>query len=234
MNSTTGTISLMTPLEAGSVKYTSYLALMTTALNATLPEGLQDYMEFRRAPTDSQVIIHEISLEATSNDDETLLSVMKESLLVEQQVNVSTARFLQKDPKVRQAKHYASVVVSVPTNEVDKITSSVLVHGHYKASALIWHSNPMKQGKKYYLYGHPEEGCKATHHTCPISAGEYRLKEHKCASPTCPRKDDRKIIADCCPVTLSKCAACSGNHPAYFVECPVKIKAKQDAKEHYN
>ena len=207
---------------------------MTTALNAVLPEGSQDYMEFRRAPTDSQVVIHGLSLEATSNEEETMLSFMKESLFVGQQVNITSAKFLQKDPEIRLPKKFTLVVVSVPTDEVHKITPSVLIHGRYKASALMWHSNLTKQCKKYYQYRHPEEGCKATHHTCPICAGEHRVKEHKCTSPTCPRKGARKIIADCCPVTPSKCTACGGHHPSYSVECPVKIKAKQDAKEHYD
>jgi len=232
INATIGTVSLTNPPGSESVEYTSYLAPMTAALNAELPEGSQDYMEFRRAPTDSQVVIHRLSLEATSNDKETMLSVMKESLFVGQQVNITSARFLQKDPEIRLPKKFTSVVVSVPTDEVEKITPSVLIHGRYTASALMWHSNPTKQYKKCYQYGHPEEVCKATHHTCPICAGEHRLKEHKCASPTCPKKRDRKIIADCCPVTPSKCTACGGNHPAYSVECPVQIKAKQDAKEH--
>jgi len=153
---------------------------------------------------------------------------------VGQQVNITTAKFLQKDLEIRLPKKYTSVVVSVHTDKVDKITPSVLIHGHYKPSALMWHSNVMKQCKKCYQYRHPEEGCKATYHTCPICAGEHRLKKHKCASPTCPKKGDRKIIADCCPVTPSKCAACGGNHPAYSVECHVNIKAKQDAKEYYN
>jgi len=159
---------------------------------------------------------------------------MKKSLFVGQQVNVTSARFLQKDPEIRLPKKFTSVVVSVPTDEVDKITPSVLIHGRYKASALMWHSNPMKQCKKCSQYGHPEEGCKATHHTCPICAGEHRLKEHKCASPNCPKKGNRKVIADCCPITPSECTACGGNHPVYSVECPVKIKAKQDVKEHYD
>jgi len=100
---------------------------MTTALNAVLHEGSQDYMEFRRAHTDSQVVIHGLSLEATSNDKETMLSVMKESLFVGQQVNVTSARLWQKDLEVRLPKKYTLVVVFVPTDEVDKITPSVLI-----------------------------------------------------------------------------------------------------------
>jgi len=184
INATTSTISLTAPPGSEPIKYTGYLAPRTTTLNAILPEGSQNYMEFRRASADSQVVIYGLSLEALLNEEETLLSLMQESLFVGQQVNITTARFLQ----------------------------------------------------KCYLYGHPEEGCKATHHTCPICAGERRLKEHKWPSPTCPKKGDRKIIADCCPDTLSKCAAPCGrnHHTAYFVECPVKTKAKQDAKEDYD
>jgi len=191
-------------------------------------------MEFRRTPTDSQVVIHGLALEATSNDEETLRSVMKESVFVGQQVNVTMARFLQKNPEIRLSKNYTSVVVSVPTDEVDKITPSVLIQGRCKAFALMWHSNLNKQYKKCYQDRHPKEGCKAAHQTCPICAGEHRLKEHKYTSPTCPTKGDWKIISDCCPVTPSKCAACGGNHPVYSMECPVKIKAKQHAKEHYD
>jgi len=144
INATTGTVSLTTLPGAESIEYTSYLAPMTTALNAVLPEGSQDYMEFRRGPTDSEVVIHGLALEATSNNEETMLSVMKESLFVGQQVNVTTARFLQKDLEIRLPKKYTSVVVSVPTDEVAKITPSVLIHGRYKASALMWHSNLTK------------------------------------------------------------------------------------------
>jgi len=99
------------------------------------------------------------------------------------QVNVTSARFLQKDPEIRLPKKFTSVVVSVPTDEVDKITPSVLIHGCYKASAVMWHSNTTKQCKKCYQFGHPEGGCKATHHTCPICGCEYRLKEHKWGRP---------------------------------------------------
>ena len=137
INATTSTVSLTTPPGAESIKYTSHLAPMTTALNTVLPEGSQDCMEFRRAPTDSPVVIHELPLEVTSNDEETLLSVMKKSLFIGQQVNITTARFLQKDPEIRLFKKYTSVVVSVPTDEVDKITPSVLIHSHYMASALM-------------------------------------------------------------------------------------------------
>jgi len=86
---------------------------MTTALNAVLPEGAHDCIEFRRAPTDSQVVIHGLALKATSNDEETMLSVMKESLFVGQEVNVTTARLLQKDPEVRLHRKFTSVVVSL-------------------------------------------------------------------------------------------------------------------------
>jgi len=89
INATTSTVSLTTPPGAESIEYTSYLAPMTTALNAVLPESSQDYMEFRRAPTDSQVVIHGLAREATSDEEETMLSVMKESLFVGQQVNVT-------------------------------------------------------------------------------------------------------------------------------------------------
>jgi len=150
INVTTSTVSLTTPPGAELIEYTSYLAPMTMALNAVLPEGLQDYMEFRRAPTHSQVVIHGLSLEATSNDEETMLSVMKNSLFVGQQVNITSARFLQKDPEIRLPKKFTIVVVSVPADEVDKITPSVLIHSHYTASALMWHTNLTKQCKKCY------------------------------------------------------------------------------------
>ena len=100
INATTGTVSLMTPPGAASIEYTKYLTPMTTALNAVLLEGLQDYMEFRRGPTDSQVVIHKLFLEATSNNQETMLSVMKESLFVGQQVNITSARFCRKTSKL--------------------------------------------------------------------------------------------------------------------------------------
>ena len=49
INVTTGTISLTTLPAAESIEYTCYPASMTIVLNAELLEGLQDYMEFRRA-----------------------------------------------------------------------------------------------------------------------------------------------------------------------------------------
>jgi len=77
-------------------------------------------MEFRTASTDSEVVIHRLSHEATSNDEGTLLSVMKESLFVGQQDNVTTARFLQKDAEIRQIKKFTSVVVFVPLTKWTK------------------------------------------------------------------------------------------------------------------
>jgi len=234
INPTNGTVSLTTAPGTEAAEYMNYLAPMTTALSATLPEAARDYKEFKRAPTDTQVVIHGISLEATSNEAGSLYTVMKESLFLGQQVNISSARFLKKDSKIRETKRYTSMVVSLPTDDVEKITPAVLVFGRHKSSAVRWHSNPTKQCWKCYLYGHPEEGCKTTKHTCPICAGEHRLKEYKCASPTCPKKGDKKIVANCGPITPSKCIACGRNHPAYAAECPIKIKAKADAKAHYD
>ena len=235
INSINRTISLTTPSGTKATEYTNYyLAPMTAALTATLPEDAKDYKEFRRGPTDTQVVIHDISLKATSNEDDILYPVMKESLYIGHQVNINSAQFLQKDANIRQTKKYTSVVVSLPTEEVKKITPTVLVHRRYKRSAVICHTNPTKQCKKCYLYRHPEEGCKVSKYTCPICAGEHRLREHKCASPTCLKKGDRKVVADCYPVTPSKCSACGGNHPVYHAECPTKVKATADAKVYYD
>jgi len=54
----------------------------------------RDYKEFKRAPTDTHVVIHGISLEATLNEEDSLYTIMKESLFLGQQVNISSARFL--------------------------------------------------------------------------------------------------------------------------------------------
>jgi len=62
---------------------------------------------------------------------------MKESLFLSHQVNISSARFLQKDPKIRETKRYTFVVVSLPTDDVEKITLSVLVLGRHKSSAVM-------------------------------------------------------------------------------------------------
>ena len=136
----------------------------------------------------------------TANDPETLASIIKESLQVGYQITTSSFRFLQKDAEVRKEKGYTLVVVAIPSDFVHQITPKVLVHGKWKKSAVMWSSNPTRQCTKCYLYGHPEEGCKANKYTCPICAGEHRIKDHKCSSPTCPSKGDRKIIADCCPL----------------------------------
>jgi len=210
INPTNGTLSLSTAPGTEADEYTNYLAPMTTALSATLPEAATDHKEFKRAPTDTQVLIHGISLEATSNEEDSLYTVMKESLFLGQQINISSARFLQKDPKIKERKRYTSVVVSLPTDDVEKITPAVLVLGRHESSAVMWHSNPIKQCQKCYLYGHPKEGCTATKHTCPMCAGEHRLKEHKCVSPTCPKKGNKKIVVNWCPVTPSKCITCGG------------------------
>ena len=34
--------------------------------------------------------------------------------------------------------------------------------------------------------------------------------------------------------TPAKCIACGGNHPAFHAECPFKMKAKADAKAHFD
>jgi len=95
INPTNGTVSLTTAHGTKATEYMNYLEPMTTALSATLPEAARDYKEFKRAPTDTQVVIHRISLEATSNKEDSLYTVMKESLFLGQQVNISSARFLQ-------------------------------------------------------------------------------------------------------------------------------------------
>ena len=111
-----------------------------------------------------------------------------------QQVNISAARFLQKDLKSRETKGYTSVVVSLPTDDVEKITPSVLVHGRHRSSTVMWYSNPTTQSRKCDLYQHPKEGCKESKHTSPICAGEHRLNEHQCASPTCPKKEAKRLL----------------------------------------
>jgi len=144
INPTNGSVSLTTAPSTEAAKYMNYLAPMTIALSATLPEAARDSKEFKRAPTDTQVVIYGISHEATSNEEDSLYTVMKESLFLGQQVNISSARFLQKDPKIRETKRYTSVVVSLPTDDVEKITPAVFVFGRHKSSAVMWHSNATK------------------------------------------------------------------------------------------
>jgi len=176
---TNGTISLTTAPGTEAAKYMIYLAPMTTALSATLPEAARDYKEFKRAPTDTQVVIYRISLEGISNEEHSLYTVIIESLFMCQQVNITSARFLQNAPKIRQIKRYISVVISLPTDDVEKITPSVLVHGRHKFSEVMWSSDSTKDCQQCSLYWHPEAGCKASKHTCPISASEHSLKEYK-------------------------------------------------------
>ena len=234
VNPTTGTISLTATPTIEASQYENYLKPITVAVIATLPETVRDYTKFRLAPTTTDVVIHGIAVAPTANDPETLASIMKESLQVGYQITASSVRFLQKNAEVRKEKRYTSVVVAIPSDFVHQITPNVLVHGKWKKSAVMWSSNPTKQSTKCYLYGHPEEGCKSNKYTYLICAGEHRIKDHKCSSPTCPSKGDRKIIADCCPVTPSKCVACGGNHPEFHAECPIKVKAKADAKAHFD
>ena len=217
-----------------SSEYISYLVPITTALKSVVPETLRDYTEFRQAPTETQVIIYGIAVAPTNNDSETLSSIIKESLSIRYQITASSVRFLQKDPRIRQEKRYTSIVVSISSDDIKQIVTNVLVHGRWKKAAVVWNANPTtgKQCTKCYLYGHPEEECKTEKHTCPICASKHRLTDHKCSFRTCPGKGDRKIIADCCLVTPSKCVVCGGNHLALHAECPVKVKAKADAKAH--
>ena len=82
VNPTTRTVSLTTPPTVESSEYINYLAPMTAALKSVIPEALQDYTEFRQAPTETQVIIHGIAVAPTNNDAETLSSIIKESLSI--------------------------------------------------------------------------------------------------------------------------------------------------------
>ena len=77
---------------------------MTAALKSVVPEALQDYTEFRQAPTEIQVIIHGIAVAPTNNDAETLSLIIKESLSIGYQITASSVRFLQKNPEVRREK----------------------------------------------------------------------------------------------------------------------------------
>ena len=210
-------------------EYANYLVPMTAALKSALPEILREYAVFRRAPTETQVIIHDIAVKPTANNPKTLSSIVKESLSVCYQITASLVRFLQQEPSVREEERHTSVVVLIPSDDVKQIVSNILLHCKWKKAALRWNANPTEKCMKCYLYGHTEEVCIADKYTCPSCAGEYRLKDHKCSSSTCPSKDNRKVIPNCCPVTPFKCVACGGNHLAFYANCP-----KADAKTHFD
>jgi len=57
---------------------------MITSLNTAVPELSNAYMELRGVTIDLWVVIHGISLEATTNNDDILLLVMQESFFIGQ------------------------------------------------------------------------------------------------------------------------------------------------------
>lgn len=101
IHSTTSIVSLTTPPTVESSEYNNYVAPMTAALLGAIPESLRNYTEFRQTPIVTPVVIHNISLASTTNDPETLKSIMKECQYIGYQIKASSVRFLQKDAKIR-------------------------------------------------------------------------------------------------------------------------------------
>jgi hypothetical protein len=230
-NQNNGTLSLTTAQGTGAAEYTKFLTPITEAVNGCLPDEEPKYNTFRRAPTDCQVVIHGVALMAITNDQESMAKVMSDTLEATHKIKVNGARFLQKSAEVRASKLGTSIVLSVPAEDAPKITPTILLHGRYRTSAVMWQATPATQCRKCYKYGHPEEGCKEQKQKCPICSENHNFKEHKCKSTTCPKKGHKKIIPNCCPITPAKCPACDGPHSALDSQCPAKIAAKAKATQ---
>ena len=231
-NRLNGTITITTPPGSDSGQYTRYLEKMTETLNEANPEGEPAYLPFRRVPTDVNVLVHGIPLDAIPSDPTDLDTEIKLHFKESHRIDLTSAKFLKADPASREGKKATSIMLRLPEADAIKITPQVVIMGKMKESRVMWHATPTTQCTRCWKFGHPKIGCREKVDICPICSKTHVEKEHKCYQTSC--RGHKKLIPGCCNMTPAKCPTCGGPHSAKDKDCPVRIQVKEQERERYD
>src|SRR6266566_3584287 len=226
-----GTVTILTdPLTPASA-FIPYFPLLTKALNEAIPVGENPFLALRSAPTNVDVVIHNIPTFAIPEDDRsTLTNVMSEAILFAKEVQISNARYLKPKPEDRKEKKTTSIVVACSAADAKRISTSIRLFSRPRKANVMWSSSPSTQCKKCFHYGHPTQGCTEVESWCPMCLLPHSKSEHRCSIPTCPKGGYSKSIVRCCDASSPTCRVCLGNHLATDLDCPNRKKAMEEAK----
>ena len=147
--SLTGT-DLLTPAES----YASYFDAITRRLNQSYPTGSSPWLSFSLAPTAVQLAIHSVPIDVLPDDDDQLFPFLRSSILNAKAVEISAARYLNKDRAARISKQATSVVVSIDPDDIQKLLPSFFLFSDRLKVEKTVNPNRCTQCNNCYRFGH--------------------------------------------------------------------------------
>ena len=197
-----GAVSLTGTDPLTSAKsYAPYFDAITRRLNQSYPTGSSPWLSFFLAPTAVQLAIHSVPIDVLPDDDDQLFSFLKSSILNTKAVEISAARYLNKDRASRVSKQATAVFVSVDPDDLQRLLPSFLLFSERLKVEKTVNANRYTQCNNCYRFGHPSQRCKQTHPSCPFCALHHTRSAHRCQNPTCPKGGNSQPILGCCPTS---------------------------------
>lgn len=201
---------------------------MTAILNTKVATPQNPFLTFCPAPSDIDIAIHNVPLFALPDKD-TLNKDFPEVFCLASGVTPIATRFLNKDDTSRNAKAASSIVVTVSAADAPTIGQSINLYSKSRRCAVMWSASPTTQCQRCWKFGHSAKGCREFWETCPICAKDHSRNAHHCVIYTCP--GFQKPTANCCAVSIAKCANCGGRHAADSKSCPTYLALPRKSKQ---
>ncbi|KAH0610945.1 uncharacterized protein H6S33_011372 [Morchella sextelata] len=189
---------------------------MTAILNNRVNAEHNPFNNFRPAPTDVDIAIHGIPLFDLKTKED-LNAKFPEIFLLASGIAPIATRFLHPNDTERNSRKTSTVVITVSATDAALIGPSIRILSRPRKCTVMWSASPITQCKKCYKFGHPEQGCKQEHHTCPICARNHTKQEHTCPANCNGRRYDN---LGCCAAVRAKCVNCDGAHASTSNNCP--------------
>ncbi|RPB10836.1 hypothetical protein P167DRAFT_575934, partial [Morchella conica CCBAS932] len=133
----TCTASPSTPAKDIAPYFPGLLAVLNLACSATD----NPLNEFQLAPTNVDYAIHNVPIFALDVPDSLFTPHLAEAIALTTGASVSRARYLSK-PENRIGKTTTSIVISVPTEDTDKIGDQIRLFGRSRRCNKLWPASP--------------------------------------------------------------------------------------------
>ncbi|KAG0636599.1 hypothetical protein HOY80DRAFT_1053874 [Tuber brumale] len=103
-NRLNSTVMVTIPQGSDSRQYSRYFDKLMDTLNQFVTKGEPAFLPSRRVPTDVNVLIHGIPLEAIPTDHAELDAEVKQQLKELHKIDLTSAKFFRVDPKSQEGK----------------------------------------------------------------------------------------------------------------------------------
>ena len=207
-----------------AASYPRFFEALTSRLNQSFPVADNPWQTFRLAPTDLQIAIHGLRLDAMPEVDALLAFSLSISINNAKAFIIKGARYLNPDCQSRTAgKHACSVVVQVAAEHGWRMTDPplALLYGENRVVKRAYPSSPFTQFGNGWKFGHVKQRCKNPT-ICSLCSGPHFKSQHRCSNPSCPKEGNLKPTLNCCVVSPACGPNCGEAHSVSYRDCSAR------------